>query len=94
MRPIHGLTKLRRLWIRYLELDNDDIAFLANFTNLHNLNLQHNNITDLSVLVNNTSLGQGDTLDIKGNPLDLSAGSAAQQAIATLRARGVTVITQ
>lgn len=94
LRPIHGLTKLRRLWIRYLELDNADIAFLANFTDLHDLNLQHNNITDLSVLVNNTSLGQGDTLDIKGNPLDLSAGSAAQQAIAKLRARGVKVITQ
>jgi hypothetical protein len=52
--------------------------------------LSDNQITDLSPLVANASLGYGTGIAIAGNPIDCTAQA---QNIATLRARGVTLTT-
>ena len=64
------------------------IAALSGLTHLRALYLQENSITDLSPLAENTGLGEGDQIDVRGNPLDLSAFDTH---IPTLTSRGVTV---
>ena len=61
---------------------------LEHATNLIELNLRSNSIADLWPLVENTGLGNGDKVNVKGNPLsNLSINSH----IPTLQSRGVTV---
>src|SRR5690606_40365393 len=48
-----------------------DISFLEDFTSLVDLDLADNQITDISALVANAGLGEGDIVNIPGNPLNL-----------------------
>jgi hypothetical protein len=55
------------------------------------LGLSGNEITDLVPLVDNPGLGDGDEIDLRDNPLDLSSGSEGMDAIETLKERGALV---
>ncbi len=63
----------------------DGLEFMIN---IDKLDLTGNELTDLTPLVNNSGLDDGDTVIVKGNPL----GEQAQQQIEELRNRGVVVI--
>ena len=65
-----------------------DISALAALPALRSLDLSDNQISDLAPLLANPGLGFGSAVDVTGNPLDCSKPD-----VATLRARGVTVIT-
>ena len=84
--PLAGLTNLTalNLWDNFLS----DISPLARLTNLTQLGLDNNFISDISTLVANTGLGNGDEVNVQGNPLSpLSLNSY----IPILQSRGVTV---
>ena len=68
-----------------------DLSPLANLTNLTELDLGGNDISDLSPFVESSGLGEGDTVWLWSNRLDLSEGSEDLENIRRLRARGVTV---
>ena len=94
--PNAGLTDTAPLAAMSLLTDVDlsgnaiqDISSLSALANLRSLDLG-NQVTDLSPLVANVSLGYGTGIDIRGNPIDCTAQA---QNIATLRARGVTLTT-
>lgn len=90
--PLHGMAEsMQNLSAYWLGLDGADIEFLADFTNLSSLNLAGNALVNLATLVTNPGLGDGDTLLIDHNCLDLSPGSEASQQLETLLARGVEV---
>ena len=84
--PLAGLTHLEilDLWVNSVS----DISVLAGLTNLKGLGLLGNNITDLSPLVANADLGEGDTVDVRGNPLSYQS---IHTHIPALQSRGVTV---
>ena len=65
-----------------------DISQLSTLPELRTLDLSDNEIGDLAPLVANPIFGFGSALDVTGNALDCT-----KQDIATLRARGVTVLT-
>ena len=84
--PVAGLTNLTELG-----LDNNsisDLSSVAGLTNLTFLILADNSIVDLSPLVENTGLGSGDTVDVRGNPLNYAS---IHDHIPALQNRGVTV---
>ena len=58
-------------------------------TNLTWLNLRDNGIADLSPLVANSGLAQGDEVDVRGNPLSASSYSTH---VPALQRRGVDVL--
>jgi type II secretory pathway component PulC len=58
---------------------------------IEELNLKHNEISDISPLVSNSGLDEGDILDIRFNDLDLTKGSEDMQNIEELQSRGVIV---
>jgi Leucine-rich repeat (LRR) protein len=64
---------------------------LASLTNLTTLYLNDNQISDVSPLVENSGLGEGDTVWLANNNLDLSEGSEDLENIRQLEARGVSV---
>lgn len=66
----------------------DDITLLSGFEQLRELNLENNRVDDISPLVDNPGLGQGDTVNLKVNNLD--SNDCAD--ITTLTGRGVTVL--
>ena len=65
-----------------------DISPLAGLTQLTWLSLWGNSIADISPLVANTGLGNGDTVDVKVNPL---SDASIHTHIPALQSRGVTV---
>jgi len=69
----------------------EDLTGLEYAVSLRSLVLSRNRITDISALVENPGLGEGDFVDLSYNDLDLSAGSSALRAILALRERGVSV---
>ena len=81
-----GLTKLTRLALSNNSVS--DLSPLAGLTSLRWMRLAGNNISDLSPLVTNTGLGDGDELEIQGNPL---SHTSIKTHIPTLQGRGVTV---
>ena len=81
-----GLTKLTRLALSNNSVS--DLSPLAGLTSLRWMRLARNNISDLSPLVTNTGLGDGDELEIQGNPL---SHTSIKTHIPTLQSRGVTV---
>ena len=81
-----GLTKLTRLALSNNSVS--DLSPLAGLTSLRWMRLAGNNISDLSPLVTNTGLGDGDELEIQGNPL---SHTSIKTHIPTLQSRGVTV---
>ena len=83
---VAGLTQLT-----YLNLNGTnitDLSFLSGLTNLTELRLGGNSISDLSPLVANTGLGDGDKVNVKGNPLSYQS---IHTHIPALQSRGVTV---
>ena len=84
--PLTNLTNLQ-----WLTLDSNQIAdinSLVNLANLRGLGLSNNRIKDITPLVANTGLGEGDMVDLKGNPL---SDQALNEQIPALKSRGVTV---
>jgi len=71
------------------------LAPLTSLTNLTGLDLQRNQISDISPLVANSGLTGGsverDDVSLQDNKLDLSEGSKALEDIKLLEARGVQV---
>jgi hypothetical protein len=67
-----------------------DLSPLTDLQELRSLTLYQ--IVDLQPLVDNPSVARGDTIDLRGNPLDVGETSQASRQIERLRARGVTVI--
>ena len=65
-----------------------DLSPLEGLTNLTKLLLGNNNISDISPLVENTGLGSGDTVDLRGNRLSYQS---IYTHIPALESRGVTV---
>ena len=60
-------------------------------TELTNLYISYNQISDISPLVDNSGLGEGDQLDLGINALDLSEGSKDLEDIRQLEGWGVMV---
>ena len=85
--PLAELVNLERLALS----DNHitDIEALSELKELVWLMLDFNQISDISVLLQLTSLEQ---VNIRGNNLDLTPGSAALQIIGELEGRGVQVL--
>ena len=84
--PLAGLTNLTLLALQENQIT--EISAVAGLTNLTRLSLEYNNITDLSPLVENTGLGSGDTVDVRGNPLN---AASINTHIPALQNRGVEV---
>ena len=87
--PLASLTDLTILCLQYNKVT--DISTLSNLTNLIDLRLIQNNIDDISPLVENTGLGEGDSVLLGGNNLELYEGSEDMDNIKTLESRGVIV---
>ena len=83
---VSGLTQLGEL--NFTGNAISDITPIAGLTQLTTLRLGWNRISDLSPLVQNTGLGTGDTVDVRGNPLNYLSIMAH---IPALQDRGVTV---
>ena len=79
--PLSNLTNLSYLPIRYNGIT--DISPLA-----ASLDLIGNQISDISPLLENSGLGGGDQISLRGNNLDLSQGSDDRTYIDRLRERG------
>ena len=84
--PVADLTNLTGLYLPRNHIT--DLSSLSSLTNLKTLWLNHNSISDLSPLVANTGLGDGDEVNVKGNPLSYQS---IYTHIPTLLSRGVTV---
>jgi len=59
-----------------------------NGVNIH-LGLSNNRVSDISPLVSNTGIGEGDGIDLRGNPLN---NEAHETQIPALQARGANVL--
>ena len=84
-----GLIDLEEIYLSGNQIV--DIATLSGLTNLTTVWLDRNGITDISALVNNAGIDSGDTVDVRWNHLNLTAGSDDMQDIQTLIDRGVDV---
>jgi len=65
-----------------------DISILQKLNSLETLDLSENNIVGIEPLVNNDGIGDGDVIDLRGNPL---SEEAINTHIPALEDRGVTV---
>ena len=84
---ISALSPLVNLVVLNLgENQTGDISALESLTNLRILNLNGNRITDIAPLVRNPGLGEGDWVDVSGNPLNADSVS---QYLPELKSRGV-----
>ena len=81
-----GLTSLK--WLNLGQNSIEDISSLSGLTNLTTLTLQVNRISDISPLVANKGLGNGDVVELKGNPL---SSASINTHIPALQNRGVKV---
>ena len=92
---ISALSNLTNLeYLNFYDNKVTDISALSNLTNLWKLSFYDNQVTDILALVENESLGTGDTLNMANNYLDLTEGSQNMQDIETLINRGVSVYYQ
>ena len=82
--PLSNLTSLTGL-----NLGRNPISDLTPLSNLSTLPLMHNQISDILPLVENQGLGEGDTLDLRDNPL---SATSVDVYIPLLQQRGVNVI--
>jgi len=87
--PLSHLSDLQSLYLGNNQIG--DLTPLQGLTDLYYLDLHNNQITDILPLVNNPGLGQYDYIELWGNTA-LDNDSVQQGYIATLRARGVTVV--
>ena len=84
--PASKMAKLTELTARNRNIT--DLTGLEYATNLKHLVLRGNSISDISPLVANTGLGDGDTVDVTENPLN---DASINTHIPALQSRGVTV---
>ena len=84
--PLSGLTNLTDLELSDTPIS--DISPVAGLTNLTSLGLWYSSVSDLSPLVENMGLGEGDWVDVTGNPLNQESVNTH---IPALQRRGVTV---
>jgi cysteine-rich repeat protein len=84
--PLAGLINLTELWLNGNQIV--DLSPLAGLNNLDELHLMYNQIVDISPLVDNTGIGDGDSVDLSENPLSCDAILVD---IPLLEARGATV---
>ena len=84
--PVAGLTNLTGLYLPSNHIT--DLSPLSSLTNLKTLRLNDNSISNLSSLVANTGLGDGDEVNVKGNPLSYLS---IHTHIPTLKSRGVKI---
>jgi len=87
--PLAGLTSVTSLYVEANQIS--DIGSLAGLVSLEWLDLRANKISDISPLTANPGLGQGCTISLDGNRLDLSPESDDMQTINTLMRRGASV---
>ena len=83
---IEGAANLRRL-----HLDGQDVVDLtplSALTNLEDVRLNYNRVVDIGPLVDNASLGVGDVVRLRGNPL---SAESIDTHVPALLARGVVV---
>ena len=85
--PLSGLNKLDFLWLNANQII--DISPLSELINLLTVELKDNRISDISPLARNSGLGEGDKVDLRGNPLN---DEAYDVHIPTLQKRGVEVL--
>ena len=83
---VAGLTNLT--WLNLWDNSISDISPVAGLTKLTDLYLGDNNISDSSPLVANTGLGNGDTVNVRYNPLSYQS---IHTHIPALQSRGVIV---
>ena len=84
-----GLESATNLTTLNLDENNiTDISPVVGLTNLTKLWFGANSISDISPLVANTGLGSGDTVDVRGNPLNYAS---IYIHIPELQSRGVTM---
>ena len=84
LEPLSGLHKLEDLNLRGNNID--DVAPLAGLTSLMLLTLQDNDIENIRPLLSNRGLGEGDWVNLLGNPL---ACREQEENIQALEDRGV-----
>ena len=82
-----GLANLRRLDAS--DNDIDSVDFLAELPHLEEVILHHCVIEDIAPLLESAGLGEGDTLDLRSNPL---SEEALMEHIPALLAKGVRVL--
>lgn len=82
--PLAGLTNLATLWLGDNEIS--DLTPLVGLTSLTELRLENNSISNLAPLVENTGLGFGHWIDVRGNPL---SDRSINTHLPALQARGV-----
>ena len=86
MTLVSGLTALTVLEFSFNQIS--DVTPLAGLTALAVLNVSHNRVSDIGPLVSNPGLDDGDTLNVRGNPL---SAESVNMHIRALRLRGVAV---
>lgn len=69
--PLAGITSLT--WLTLGANSISDVGSLAGLTNLSTLSLSYNAISDIRPLLENGGLGEGDYVDLRGNPLSEEA---------------------
>ena len=84
--PLSGLIHIKHLSLWGNSIS--DVSPLSDLTGLTSLELQGNNILDISQLAINMGLGNGDEVDLTGNPLSYSSLNTH---IPTLQGRGILV---
>jgi hypothetical protein len=89
---IADLANLEILELWSARMDSEELGVLEHLLNLQNVFLLDNLIDDITPLVNNTGIGDGDEINLSWNNLDLTPGSDDMLQIAVLENRGVTVI--
>ncbi len=65
-----------------------DLSALKNLIKLNYLRLSNNNISNIRPIVDNVGIGNGDVVNLRGNPLD---SISVNEYIPALRNRGVLV---
>lgn len=84
--PLSGLTGLEQLHGAFNLFT--DISAFSSLTSINNLDIRFNQINDILPLINNSGLGDGDTVSLQNNPL---SDQSINDYIPALEARGVTV---
>ena len=84
--PLAGLIRVETLLLAANQIG--DVSPLSGLIQVGSLLLDGNQISDVSSLVDNGGLGEGDTVDLRGNPL---SDEALSTQIPALQARGVEV---
>jgi Leucine-rich repeat (LRR) protein len=84
---LSDFTKLEYLWLDGNQIS--ELSSLVNLTDLEFLGLNYNQISDITPLVDNPGLGEGDEVELQGNPL---SAESLNTLIPQLEARGVEVL--